>query len=461
MINFRSRILAASLDGVEKTSDNARVLEVLAFYSPLPLAIIAESTGLEAAPLSDALKNLLNWSILETDAEGFFLVSEPLLESAQNMFDRWRVPHSKIAKALKDFIKDVGVERGGLTLARSLFRASRLANLDNSDNEISFPADLVRLTEEFYHQREFERSVEVGQRALEFREDNLDARGFVVRALAQLGRIDEADQQLKKVREFGAIRDFYFLSGFVCRINGKLHEAIHNYEEALKRGRRGVAIHCDLASCYFHLGELEKAKEQLTLAQTSDRANRYVIDLLVTIAVASDDEAGARAALAQLQEVDKQEFFLHRSSAVEYRFGDKEKALAFARQAVEITRRPTFAMLSQRIKCEIATFDLTNAAKHLNEAEHRFGGARRDVLLGLRCKWEIANEQFLNADAYWQQLSDKNRPVHRALRRDIVAGLLSQHRAEAAEMAALEKELDELMKSVGSFDWDAYDDNEG
>ncbi|KVM60163.1 hypothetical protein WJ58_08420 [Burkholderia ubonensis] len=118
-------------------------------------------------------------------------------------------------------------------------------------------------------------------------------------------------------------------------------------------------------------------------------------------------------------------------------------------------------MLSQRIKCEIATFDLTNAAKHLNEAEHRFGGARRDVLLGLRCKWEIANEQFLNADAYWQQLSDKNRPVHRALRRDIVAGLLSQHRAEAAEMAALEKELDELMKSVGSIDWDAYDDNEG
>lgn len=70
MINFRSRILAASLDGIEKTSDNARVLEVLAFYSPLPLAVIAESTGLEAAPLADALKNLLNLSILETDSEG-------------------------------------------------------------------------------------------------------------------------------------------------------------------------------------------------------------------------------------------------------------------------------------------------------------------------------------------------------------------------------------------------------
>jgi len=460
MINFRSRILAASLDGVEKTSDNARVLEVLAFYSPLPLAVIAESTGLEAAPLADALKKLLSLSILEANSEGFFLVSEPLLESAQNMFDRWRVSHAKIAKSLKDFIRDVGVERGGLTLARSLFRASRLAGLDTSDNEISFAADLVRLTEEFYHQREYDRAVEIGQRALDFRGDNLDAMGFVIRALAQLGRTDEATQQLKKVRELGAIRDFYFLSGFVCRVNGKLSEAIRNYEEAIKRGRRGVAVHRDLASCYFHLGQLDRARDQLKLAQGGDRANRYVIDLLVTIAVASGDESGARAALAQLEEVDKQEFFFHRSSTVEYRFGNKKTALKFARQAVEITRRPTFAMLSQRIKCEIATSDLPSAAQHLNEAEHRFGATRRDVLLGLRCKWEIANEQFANADAYWRQLSDKDRPVHKALRRDIVAGLLKEHGMEIAARATLEHELNELMNSVGLFDWDYYEDNE-
>lgn len=460
MINFRSRILSASLNGVDKPSPNASILEVLAFYSPLPLGVIGESTGLTAAPLADALRNLLDSSILEIDSEGFFLVSEPLVESAQNMFDRWKVPHARIAKALENFIKEVGVERGGLTLVRGLFRAARLANLDVSDSEMSFPADLVRLTEELYHQREYERAVEIGQHALGFRPENLDARSFVVRALAQLGKVTEAKQQLQKVRELGWLRDFYFLAGFIDRLDGKLAEAIQNYEDALKRGRRGVAIHRDLASCYFHLGNLEKAKEHLTLAQKgSDRINRYVVDLFITIAVASDDEIGAREGLSQLEEVDKPEFFLHRSSTVEFRFGAREKARDLARQAVAITKRPTFAMLSQLIKCEIATYDLAEAASHINEAEHRFGARRRDVLLGLRCKWELANEQFANADAIWQQLSDKDKPVHKALRRDIVEGLLSQVGLGATESAALERELAVLKEAVGTSDWDIYDED--
>lgn len=459
MINFRSRVLSASLDGVDKTSPNARVLEALAFYSPLPLGVIGEATGLAAPSLADALRHLLDSSIVETNSEGFFLVSEPLLESAQNMFDRWKVPHAKIAKALENFVKDVGVERGGLTLVRGLFRAARLANLDISDSEISFPADLVKLTEELYHQREYERAVEIGQHALELRPENLDARSFVIRALAQLGKFTEAARQLQKVRELGLLRDFYFLAGFIDRLEGDLSGAILNYEEALKRGRRGVAIHRDLASCYFHLGNLEKAKEHLTLAQpSSDRRNRYVVDLLVTIAIATNDEIVAREALAQLEEVDKPEFFLHRSSTVEFRFGNKDKARDLARQAVAITQRPTFAMLSQCIKCEIATYDLMDAARHINDAEHRFGASRRDVLLGLRCKWELANEQFANADAIWQQLPDKEKPVHKALRRDIVEGLLSQIDPAAAEFSALELELAALKEAVGTSDWDIYDE---
>lgn len=461
MINFRSRILSSALNGLDKTSDNAIVLETLAFYSPLPLAVIGESTGLKAAPLADALKHLLDLSILETDSEGFFLVSEPLLESAQNIFNRWNAPHARIANALDVFIKEFGVERGGLTLVRSLFRAARLAKLDINESEISFAADLVKLTEDLYHQREYERSVEIGEHALDLRPENFDARSFVIRALAQLGKVAEAKEKLQKVRELGALRDYYFLAGFIDRLDGKLDHAIQNYEDSLKRGRRGVAVHRDLASCYFHLGNLEKAKTHLTLAQnSSDRTNRYVVDLLVTIAVASGDEVGARDALAGLREVDKPEFFLHRSSAVEFRFGNKEKARDLAEQAVEITSRPTFAMLSQRIKCEIATGDLTKAATHINEAEHRFGARRKDVLLGLRCRWEIANEKFSNAEDIWQKLSDKEKPVHKALRRDIVEGLLTQGTLGAAETAALTQELTALKDAVGISEWDAYEESE-
>lgn len=459
MINFRSRVLAASLNGIDHTSSYAPILEILAFYSPLPLAVIGESTGLSSTTLADALTQFLHSSILEVDADGFYRVSEPLIEAAQHLFDRWKTPHTRVAKALEKYIVEFGIERGGLGLLRSLFRASRLANLDASENEISFPADLVTLTGEFYHQRDYDRALEIGAHALQARPDNLEARSFIVRAYAQLSQFPKAHAEVQKIRELGSLKDFYFLTGFINRLDSKPTEAIRNYEEALKRGRRGVAIHRDLASCYFHLGDLAKAKEHLTLAQSSsDRKNRYVVDLLVTIAVATGDEGGARDALAELKEVDKREFFLHRLSAVEFRFGDKVKARDFAKEAVELTQRPTFAMLSQRIKCEIATDDLPNAATHLNEAEQRFGAARKDVLLGLRCKWELANEQFTNANLMWQQISDKNKPVHQALRRDVVAGLLSQASPGSPEFSALERELTALKEAIGTLAWDTYDD---
>lgn len=459
MIDFRSRVLSSTLNGISKNDSTAQTLELLAFYSPLPLAVIGQATSLSAEELAQVLTKLIHSSVIEVDDDGFYKVSEPLLESAQHLFDRWKTPHQRVAKALQGYVSDFGVHRGGLTVLRSLFRARNLAQLKASDDEISFPADLVRLTEDFYHQREFDRALEIGKQALVMRPDNIDALSFIVRSYAQLGQFENASADAQKVRQFGALKEYYFLMGFCSRLQSNLPEAIRFYEEAARRGRRGMAINRELASCYFHSGNLTKAKEHLFAAQNStDRKNRYIVDLLVTIAVAEGDEEGARNALVDLEVVDKRGFYLHRCSAVEFRFGDKQKAFELAGEAIEATNRAPFAMLSQRIKCEIAIDDLDSAAVHLREAENRFGTVHRDSLLGLRCKWELACGEPINASAIWKQINGKNTSGARALRRDIIEAMLSQTDISDPQYQQLQGEHQTLMQLVGKVGWETLDE---
>ncbi|PHV22939.1 hypothetical protein CSQ92_07925 [Janthinobacterium sp. BJB446] len=459
MIDFRSRVLASALNGVNSDDSIANTLEVLAFYSPLPLAVIGQATGLNAEVLAKCLGSLIHSSILEVDEDGFYRVSEPLIESAQHLFDRWKTPHQRVAKALQNYVSEFGVHRGGLAVLRGLFRARNLAQLKGSDDEISFPSDLVRLTEDFYHQREFDRALEIGNQALLLRPQNVDALSFMARSYAQLGRFDEATGEAQKVRDLGALKEYYFLMGFSNRLQSNLPEAIRHYEDAVKRGRRGVAINRELASCYFHSGDLQKAKEHLFSAQNSnDRKNRYIVDLLVTIAVAEGDEAGARKALVDLEEVDKKGFFLHRCSTVEFRFGDRQKANELANKAIDSTNRPPFAMLSQRIKCEIATGDLDGAALHIREAEARFSSVQRDSLLALRCKWELADDKPFNANALWEQLRAKNIPAGQVLRRDIIEAIISVIGPKDPRFNVLDIELRALLQTVGKIGWEMLDE---
>ncbi|GHS83137.1 hypothetical protein PAGU2196_39710 [Pseudomonas sp. PAGU 2196] len=459
MIDFRSRVLAAQLNGVENKAPKGSVLEILAFYSPLPYAVIGECTGLSSSVLAAAIAELIHCSVLEVNDDGFYRVSEPLVESSQNLFDRWKTPHVKVAKALQTYVEEAGIERGGIDLLRSLYRAKQMARLGSDGDELSFPADLVKLTQDFYHQREYDRSIEIGEQATALRPDNVDALSFLVRAYAQMGDFKTAVEKAQKVRELGSIKEFYFLHGFIARLKSDIPEAIRNYEEALARGRKGVAINRELASCYFHSANFPKAKEYLIAAQgSSERKNRYVVDLLVIIATADGDEETARKALADLELVDKKGFYLHRASSVEFKFGSKVEATSLAREAVEHTTRPPFAMLSQRIKCEIAINDLEPAALHLREAEQRFNSTQRDSLLALRCKWELASGEVENADAYWRQIHNKEKPAIKALRREVVQGLIDQEREGSEEHQKLVAEFLDLTNAIGQVDWSTFTD---
>ncbi len=79
----------------------------------------------------------------------------------------------------------------------------------------------------------------------------------------------------------------------------------------------------------------------------------------------------------------------------------------------------------QAAKTAITCNDLQQASVWIGELERRFRGIKEDIKRGLRCRWEIAACQFRNALGYYEQLDDKERPVHKALRRDILRGILA------------------------------------
>jgi len=186
---------------------------------------------------------------------------------------------------------------------------------------------------------------------------------------------------------------------------------------------------------------MEKARYYIEKAQEVERNNRYLTDLLVIISIKQGDIVNARKNLAILEKLDKPEFFHHRASTVEYADFNYGIAYEDSKKVMESTTKPTFAMLSQLIKVEIATDRLEDALIHINRLESRFKHVRSDIKIGLKCKWEIASGEFRNALALWGTLKDKSSPVHKYLKKEALSGLLRANSLSESERVKIEAEL--------------------
>ena len=170
--------------------------------------------------------------------------------------------------------------------------------------------------------------------AIDERPESITARSYLIRSLIQLERWHEAESQLKELSRFAPGRDVHFLKGFYQRRMGNFTNAITEYEEAVKLGRRGAAVGRALAQCYFMVGDVENANRRLHEVLYRHADNRYVVDLWAQIATEMGDIAQAREALQRLEVLDKEEFFLYRKTRMEWRFGNYPEALIAIRDAV-------------------------------------------------------------------------------------------------------------------------------
>lgn len=463
LVEFRTSQFLRTLASREYlTGSRKDLLYLLASYNPLPLNIIGSSLGIKPFDLAEDLAFLIDSAFVIPDEDGLYWLADPLVDAVFRVFNS-NIDHARLAEELSRYLADESSNIRRLELTRHHFRALARSGageaLIRSGNYLI--SDIIRLMIDSYHSRDYSSAIKYGKVAIEKQPNNINVHSHLARAYIHEGSssdYEQARREIEEIRHLGDPREAYFLEGFLQRNQGNTVNAIRAYEEALRRGRSGTAIHRELAGCYFTVGDLASARKHIEIARARAADNKFVIDLQVLIAINQRDEEGARLGIALLKEVDDEEFYFHRLSCVEYIFGAKEKAYTAAAKAVEVSKRPTFAIMANLVKCEISVKKYDDAIRHIDEIDRRFKSVNQDFKIGLRCKWELAQENYDNALGLSNRIARRDAPVHMALRLKAIEGLTKQGKQLSAELVA---ERESLAGSVGSYDLETLDGEYG
>ena len=457
LVAYRASSFVSYLDkrGI-LTKTRHKILSVLSYYSPLPLRVLGDVVVEDKQALVRDLMFLIDCSLVIPDDNGNYAIADPVVEAVHRITSLGDINHHLVATSLADHLDDAtSDDRDVLRLARSLFRANRLCGVTerrdkNVRMEIGLVSDLVRLQVDSYHARDYENALNYGRLALDRNDASLDAHAYVVRSFAQLGRREEAVAHLDRYRTVARLKDVYFLQGFVERISGDLAAAKAAFEESLRRGRGGLAVHREIAHVYFLLGDTDGARRHVEIALKNPRGNenRFLVDLQIQIAIRQRDEDTVREKLTLLEQVDSEGFFDHRNSTAELAFGNIQEAYASIHRAIEKTRPPTAAMVAQAARCSIEMSDFESAESCLTFLRRDFKHKARRLMPNLECRYEIARGKFADAlSMLGEPRSDDS--VRRLLRKRALEGLLSNSDS-AEEIRGYEAELHRVNASIES-----------
>lgn len=454
---YSPRPLNKYLRELKVASTARRILGILARNSPLPIEVIgAFSKGDDDTVI--ALRELIDLSLVAPiTGTSWYGISEPVAYIVDREYPACTLSdYETLATELEDFLEHQ--DEGGpyLDISRVFYRVLSHAGRERKPLAFALTTDWLRLAEQFYHQRNYERSLEYSQLLLDSAPSS-DALAWCIKAKVKLGRYAEALDDITRLDSFGETKDAAYYRGFLERSRGRHSEAIRHYERARSLGRGGLALERDLAECYYQTNDLESALKHVEAAQQRQSDNPYVVTLRIKIACKQRDEETARRLLPVLDEVDQPGFAAHRHSRVDLAFGDTDQALEYANQAVAGLSRPPAEMLSNLALCQLKKGDVDKADATVTRLEKLYAVQQRDVILGLRARIALARSNFEEALALCGQFERLNHQTHRAIKRDAMAGLLANTSMGQAKRAELQTEVDELNRLLAATTWSDLD----
>jgi tetratricopeptide (TPR) repeat protein len=443
LVEFNERAFLSSLISNKKISPTMQsILQALSAFSPLPREVLVELVeDASDDSFDDALSALIDF-VFVVPSGTHYRITAPIRDAAYRRLNGLRVDASRIVQLLESFLAENDDDDARLELGETLFRAATLSG-KVSAGAVNLARDLIEITTQSYYDQNYDRVLEIGQRAIDARPNNVDVRRVVAQALIRREHFSQAEEHIAHVTALGALKEAFYIRGFLERNRRDYQAAIAAYKRSIEYGRRGVAVHRELATCYFHLDLLEDAKREVRLAEQADSHNVYVLDLKCTIAMRSGDEEGVRRALDLLSRLDAGSFYPHRRSTYELSHGNIEDALKYARIATDNENRPVFETIANLANCQIEAGLISDAADALLELDTRFSNIRRDTRLGLHCKLELRRGDAYTAEVFWKQIGNKELPVHRALRLNTLRifqasrDLTDTERAEFVDLSAI------------------------
>jgi tetratricopeptide (TPR) repeat protein len=451
LVQFRTSAFVKLLKEKQLTKEQRSILLVLARYSPVPAQVLAKSLALDEKRLIENVVALVDHSLVVPNTNGLYEIASPVSEAVLNQFrDDSEIDHERVFSALNELLAADEEELPRLHLYRQLFKAA-LRTGAHKEEVFHLTSDLISFAAEFYHAREYKQCIDAARLAVTESSTSVSARDFLIRALIQEGSWTEAETELKIFESYAPVRDCHFLSGFFHRKAGRLKRALEEFHLAEKHGRRGTSLYREVASCYFLLGDLPKAKQYVEDGLRI-RENRFLVDLKIQIAIAEKQEKTAREGLVQLEAIDSEAFVWHRLSTVELRFGSSKDALLAAERALAtVEGRPPFGMLAQLTTSQIRAELHAEADTTLQRLNRLYANQRNDVRLGLECRLEIERHRYPKALSVLARIQDVSAPVYTSMKRDALDGILNSALKDA-ERIAYSKELAELNRQLQGFD---------
>lgn len=425
LVQFRTSVFLKYLKKVALTDVDGKLMVLLAFYSPLPLSVLSGVMDTPEQDLAVSVVKLMDLSLVVTDDGCTYSIAAPVAPATTSAFGLPDISaHRKVAEALDALLSDKAELAGRLTLSRLLFRAASMAHDRGiADRTVHLATDLIALAVELYHRREYGEAEQTARLALSKRPGSIDARSYLVQALIHLGRWEEAQREIEALAPSVKKADTLYLSGFLNRKRGRLRDAIADYTKAFELGRRGAAVHRELAHCHLLTGDLDMAEKFVAEASRRSPDNPHVLNLAVRIAIQRNDLPKARKLLAPL-EVLAPSLFYHRLSRLEYIAGRLGMAEDAAKLAVESENSPPFEVRAQYVFCLMLNGKMDEAERLLRILDGQFATVHDDIRLGLKCRIEILRRSFQHALQLSGAIKDKTKRVHKALRRDALAGVL-------------------------------------
>src|SRR5713101_725262 len=149
LVEFRASIFLKHFAEVSLSPEEKELLTILAFYSPLPLRIIADLLHHQTTVIDDILTRLIDLSFVATTQDGFYRIADPIADVAVKSFGYPnRELHRAVAEKLDDLLNEPDMAGPRLDLSRALFRAASFAQEAKiAERAVHLANDLIQLTE--------------------------------------------------------------------------------------------------------------------------------------------------------------------------------------------------------------------------------------------------------------------------------------------------------------------------
>lgn len=425
LVQFRVSFFIDILNKYFFNPIDKKILNILGKYSPIPINTLVDVLMVESQQVASSIIKLIEHSLVVTNEYGLYAISEPISDSVISLFrEHGDVDHAEIHKSLSKYLNENNDELPRLDLMRLLFKAAARSG-KTFENNFHMANDLIKLAEDYYHQRDYKQCIRFAELSLLEVSNNENATELLIRSFIQDEQWDAALDKIESYSRYAVKRNIFFLKGFYHRKRGELDDAIQYFLESEKYGRGGVAVKRELAMCYYLNNQIPESKRYVLDAMNRNET-KYVVDLFIQIATREGDEQQARDGLNKLEKLDTESFVQHRLSTVELRFGNIPAALDAARKAVSSFKgeRPPFGILSQLATCYTRAGDFQKAEDVINRLSKQFDNKRNDIRLGLECRLEIEKGYYALALNILSKIKNKSQLVYRTMERDAISGEL-------------------------------------